>query len=553
MASDKNSQIPSNLEEENNNNTNNINNSNKRLPDEETPQSSERPSKRQLLSDSLSTTSTNTNTNANPNPSNLPPNPITDSSEEPLSDNNNKSEDDTKSKAAEEEEGKGVTKEKEEEEGKETAGVEGKEGVDNKEIENTNNNNNIGSTENFDPTTTAAAAASNSSSYSYNDYLAAYDVASYPTQTASTSTTAATTDPSAAAAAAYSNTSAYTNYADYYNSYYYYDSTMASNNINNSSSTANNIANNSINNASNDTALNNSTSNENNDGSPAQVISIRSIITLSNVGPIIGRNGTNIKYFREQANCKIQISETAPGATERILTITGDLNGVSKAYSLIFGKLYEESLLPGTATTSKPVLRILVPHSQVGSIIGKSGSNIKYIQETSGARITVSEEVLMNSTERCVTISGLPEQVTPAIAYVFQKISEAPLPPTIMPYRPMAQTYNYPTPPAYAGYDYSRSGIPAYGNYPEVAYPPVQSQQQISVPNEYIGCIIGRAGSKISEVRQQSGAQVRISEAVPGELERVVTITGTPQGIQTALYMLYKEINNEKVRVASRG
>jgi len=47
-----------------------------------------------------------------------------------------------------------------------------------------------------------------------------------------------------------------------------------------------------------------------------------------------------------------------------------------------------------------------VPASQCGFIIGKGGNKIKEIRESSGAAILVASEMLSNSTERLVSITG---------------------------------------------------------------------------------------------------------------------------------------------------
>merc|ERR1711936_1030768 len=61
---------------------------------------------------------------------------------------------------------------------------------------------------------------------------------------------------------------------------------------------------------------------------------------------------------------------------------------------------------------------------------------------------------------------------------------------------------------------------------------------EIYVPNDMIGCIIGKGGSKIAEIRQISGAMSRISksddanssnsERSSDTSERQITITGNP-------------------------
>lgn len=47
--------------------------------------------------------------------------------------------------------------------------------------------------------------------------------------------------------------------------------------------------------------------------------------------------------------------------------------------------------------------------------IGKSGSKIKEIRQTTGCSIQVASEMLPNSTERAVTLSGTAEQITQCI------------------------------------------------------------------------------------------------------------------------------------------
>lgn len=59
--------------------------------------------------------------------------------------------------------------------------------------------------------------------------------------------------------------------------------------------------------------------------------------------------------------------------------------------------------------------------------------------------------------------------------------------------------------------------------------------------------VIGKGGAKINEIRAQSGCQIRVTEpgtaANPGTAvnpeERLVTITGPPHSINTAVQLLY--------------
>ncbi|XP_010786836.1 poly(rC)-binding protein 3-like [Notothenia coriiceps] len=85
------------------------------------------------------------------------------------------------------------------------------------------------------------------------------------------------------------------------------------------------------------------------------------------------------------------------------------------------------------------------------------------------------------------------------------------------PFTPLGQTT-----PAFPGLD---------------ANPPA-STHELAIPNDLIGCIIGRQGTKINEIRQMSGAQIKIANAMEGSSERQITITGTPANISLAQYLI---------------
>jgi len=73
--------------------------------------------------------------------------------------------------------------------------------------------------------------------------------------------------------------------------------------------------------------------------------------------------------------------------------------------------------------------------------------------------------------------------------------------------------------------------------------------QNISIPSDMVGCIIGRGGSKITEIRRLSGAKISIAKTPHDETgERMFTIIGTPDANEKALFLLYNQLENEKER-----
>ncbi|KAJ8264804.1 hypothetical protein COCON_G00139030 [Conger conger] len=64
------------------------------------------------------------------------------------------------------------------------------------------------------------------------------------------------------------------------------------------------------------------------------------------------------------------------------------------------------------------------------------------------------------------------------------------------------------------------------------------TSQELLIPNDLIGSIIGRQGTKISEIRQVSGAQIKIGSQLDGGSDRLVSITGTALSIGLAQYLI---------------
>ncbi|XP_061547748.1 poly(rC)-binding protein 3 isoform X5 [Phycodurus eques] len=248
-------------------------------------------------------------------------------------------------------------------------------------------------------------------------------------------------------------------------------------------------------------------------------LTIRLLMHGKEVGSIIGKKGETVKKMREESGARINISEG--NCPERIVTITGPTDTIFKAFAMIAYKFEEDIInsMSNSSATSKPpvTLRLVVPASQCGSLIGKGGSKIKEMRESTGAQVQVAGDMLPNSTERAVTISGTPEAIIQCVKQICVVMLESPPKGATIPYRPKPAS----TPVIF-------SGGQAYT---------IQGQYAIPHP-DLIGCIIGRQGTKINEIRQMSGAQIKIANAIEGSSERQITITGTPANISLAQYLI---------------
>lgn len=251
-------------------------------------------------------------------------------------------------------------------------------------------------------------------------------------------------------------------------------------------------------------------------------LTLRMLMHGKEVGSIIGKKGETVKRIREQSSARITISEGS--CPERITTITGSTAAVFHAVSMIAFKLDEDLCAApanGGSVSRPPVtLRLVIPASQCGSLIGKAGTKIKEIRETTGAQVQVAGDLLPNSTERAVTVSGVPDAIILCVRQICAVILESPPKGATIPYHPSLALGTVLLS--------ANQGFSVQGQYGAVTPAEVTKLQQLSghavpfaspsvvpgldpstqtssqeflVPNDLIGCVIGRQGSKISPRR----------------------------------------------------
>lgn len=82
----------------------------------------------------------------------------------------------------------------------------------------------------------------------------------------------------------------------------------------------------------------------------------------------------------------------------------------------------QDGISPPTPTST--TIRLLISHLLIGSVIGKGGAKIRSIQDVSGARMVASKEMLPQSTERIVEVSGNAESIRLAITEISKCLIE---------------------------------------------------------------------------------------------------------------------------------
>uniref|UniRef100_A0A667XMH0 Poly(rC) binding protein 3 n=1 Tax=Myripristis murdjan TaxID=586833 RepID=A0A667XMH0_9TELE len=290
-----------------------------------------------------------------------------------------------------------------------------------------------------------------------------------------------------------------------------------------------------------------------------------------------GKKGETVKKMREESGARINISEG--NCPERIVTITGPTDAIFKAFAMIAYKFEEDIInsMSNSPATSKPpvTLRLVVPASQCGSLIGKGGSKIKEMRESTGAQVQVAGDMLPNSTERAVTISGAPEAIIQCVKQICVVMLESPPKGATIPYRPKPAS----TPVIFSGGQVRADPLGASTanlslllqhqplHSALMLYSPLMCQtlfyvlflpssfslcflcsaagldasnqastHELTIPNDVSTFVI--MWNQINEIRQMSGAQIKIANAMEGSSERQITITGTPANISLAQYLI---------------
>ncbi|KAL1463133.1 hypothetical protein WDU94_014916 [Cyamophila willieti] len=150
-------------------------------------------------------------------------------------------------------------------------------------------------------------------------------------------------------------------------------------------------------------------------------------------------------------------------------------------------------------------LRLLIPSRVAGSVIGKGGSNIARLRNDFKASVTVPD---CPGPERILTIfaeleNGLKviEEVLPALDEVRQKFTKG-------------------REGEHGGGDGHNGGGSGRDDY----------DIRLIVHQSQAGCVIGKAGTKIKELRDKTGARIKIySICCPQSTDRVVQVFGTAE------------------------
>ncbi|KAF9626245.1 hypothetical protein IFM89_031372, partial [Coptis chinensis] len=275
------------------------------------------------------------------------------------------------------------------------------------------------------------------------------------------------------------------------------------------------------------------------------------------IGSIIGRGGDIVKQLRAESQSKIRIGETTPGCDERVVTIfsssretntyeeTGDL--VCPAQDALFrvhDRLLADEAPPDedSEEAQQVTIRLLVPSDQIGCIIGKGGQIVQGIRSDTGAQIRILKNEHLPacalSSDELLQITGEAAVAKRALYLVSAKLHDNPSRSQHLLTASMSNMYQSGGP--FMG---PNAGAPImglaplmgpYGGYKGDA-PYYPSSRDEGSTKEFslrmvcstgnIGGVIGKGGAIIKQIRQESGAYIKVDSSAAEGDECIISIS----------------------------
>jgi predicted PilT family ATPase len=306
-------------------------------------------------------------------------------------------------------------------------------------------------------------------------------------------------------------------------------------------------------------------------------LTLRVLVDDVDVGGLIGKGGVVINKLRTETGCRIDVETSVRDVRDRVVTIVGP---VTKLVGLLV--TVAQKCAPREKKRDDLSITILVDNSAAGGLIGKAGSKINETRRNSGATIRISSQPLEGSSEKTVQVSGDSKKISSALETIIYQILAEPDKAPRKPYVPVPEYDDYRGPPPF--YDRRdrwgpdgpygpprmmrgppRRGPPfgspgPYGPPPTYGAPPPPFTSRpprpsfdgpsvtvtMPVSDALIGGIIGRGGYKINDIRQRSGAQIKVTPSSGGSSDRKIIITGPQPACDLASQLINERIKEQQ-------
>ncbi|KAJ2007568.1 hypothetical protein H4R26_000705 [Coemansia thaxteri] len=309
---------------------------------------------------------------------------------------------------------------------------------------------------------------------------------------------------------------------------------------------------------------------------------IEFMVPAALVGLIIGRSGSNLRGIEQQHGVRIQLDPNFDKRDqERRMTIEGAPHPSEAARREIFDFIerhqqqQQQPFAPPPGAAAAPpsaygeqhgsagMTTIMVPSSKVGLIIGRGGESIRDIQFASGARVQVQPDNGRGAPERPIQLIGAPEQIEVARARIMEIVaSERGSGGGVGGGVGGRDGGHMAGGDSYQRHEYS-GGMPpggargSYGGGGARGGPPPSDRgggsmhhvEEMQIPSEAVGIVIGRGGETIKHLQQASGARIQVIQGPDRSgPSRPVTISGEHGACMRARRMIEEKVEGAQER-----
>lgn len=236
------------------------------------------------------------------------------------------------------------------------------------------------------------------------------------------------------------------------------------------------------------------------------------LIPAEHIAKVIGKAGAGLKQIREATGVKIQVQQAADssGGSRRV-DLVGQLDQMMGAFQLIHKKAFAD-------TNGNPTL--LIPSEKAGQVVGKGGDNLKKVRQDLQVRISLEREPVTDPTtgvqERLLTMQGEASNMARALRFVLGTGAGS------AAAKGGAASLALALPAAAA---------PTHTQVRAPSSDPDEVQLQFSIPDQYAGAILGKAGAQVKQTAASAGCKVAMTKRGQGSERRAVIIGAYSQAL----------------------
>ncbi|XP_063431590.1 ATP-dependent RNA helicase glh-1-like isoform X3 [Mytilus trossulus] len=284
-------------------------------------------------------------------------------------------------------------------------------------------------------------------------------------------------------------------------------------------------------------------------------------VDSSKIGRVIGKGGSKIRELQDETGATINISKEDDGSGQKEIQLEGSPDAVAKAKEMIseltqddgggFGRREDSNRGFGgrdnsnrgfgrsndSGQSDSSTLR--VDSSKIGRVIGKGGSKIRELQDETGATINISKDD-DGSGQKEIQLEGSPDAVAKAKEMIneltqddgggFGRREDS--------NRGFGGREDSNRGFGSGGGGFGSGGGSNGGGFGRSNDSGQSDSSTIRVDSSKIGRVIGKGGSKIRELQDETGAQINISKDDDGSGQKEIQLEGSPDAVAKAKEMI---------------